>query len=48
MIRRKRTDVKPLKKKSKYSSEPLEAGGSEDDVKMENMKLSKEPVDEKQ
>jgi hypothetical protein len=48
MNKRKRIEVKQLKKKSKYSSEPLEAGGSGDDVEMENVTLSKEPVDEKQ
>jgi hypothetical protein len=36
-----------LKKKLKYSSEPLEAGTSENDVQLENVDLSRERVDEK-
>ena len=34
-----------LKKKQKYTSAPLEAGNSKNDVKMEKIKLSKESID---
>jgi len=35
-----------LKKKQKYTSAPLEAGNSKNDVKMDKIKLSKERIDE--
>ena len=34
-----------LKKASKYTSGPLEAGSSEDDVKIENLELTKEGLE---
>jgi hypothetical protein len=34
-----------LKKKQKYTSAPLEAGNSKNDVKIEKIALSKERVD---
>jgi hypothetical protein len=34
-----------LKKKKKYTSAPLEAGNSKNDVKIEKINLTKEPID---
>jgi hypothetical protein len=45
LIRKRRIKANSVKNSSDYSSDPLEAGNSGNDVKMENIDLSKEPID---
>jgi hypothetical protein len=45
LIRKRRIKANLIKNSSDYSSEPLEAGNSENDVKMEDIDLSEERID---
>jgi hypothetical protein len=45
LIRKPRIKTNSVKNSSDYSSEPLEAGNSKNDAKMENIDLSEERID---
>ena len=45
LIKKRQIKANLTKNNSDYSSKPLEAGNSENDVKMENIDLSQERID---